>query len=132
MSWQQKFDNGQAPKVVTLDRAMGGLPAGSRLLISSPSEVESYLREIPAGSVRTTKALRDDLARRHAADGTCALTTGIFLRIVSELNLEQRAQGTSVSEMAPFWRVIDPKSPLAKKLSCGPEFIAQMRQLEAG
>lgn len=31
----------------------------------------------------------------------------------------------------PFWRVVDHKSNLAKKLACGSKFIRDMRALEA-
>jgi hypothetical protein len=34
-------------------------------------------------------------------------------------------------EPTPFWRVIAPDSPLARKLSCGPDFIRYRRALEA-
>jgi hypothetical protein len=35
------------------------------------------------------------------------------------------------AQITPFWRVIEPKSALAKKLTCGPEFIEEMRAAEA-
>ncbi|MFM1807658.1 MAG: hypothetical protein RLZZ242_383, partial [Bacteroidota bacterium] len=58
----------------------------------------------------------------------CPMTTSIFLRIVAEYNLEKMARNES--EVAPFWRAIDPKSDLAKKLSCGPAFISSKKEEE--
>ena len=42
--------------------------------------------------------------------------------------LEKRS---SEKKPTPFWRVVDPKSNLAKKLGCGSKFIRDMRALEA-
>lgn len=52
-------------------------------------------------------------------------TTGIFLRIVAEANFEKGQNGASLESIAPFWRVIDPKSALAEKLSFGKEFLEE-------
>ncbi|MBM3347843.1 MAG: hypothetical protein FJY55_15320 [Betaproteobacteria bacterium] len=72
--------------------------------------------------------LRAALAKTYAADGACPLTTGIFCRIAAEHAYEQFQMGAK--RVAPFWRVIDPASPLARKLSCGPAFIRKQRQVE--
>lgn len=72
------------------------------------------------------------MATRHAADATCPASTGIFLRIVAERACEQMADGRGPSEVTPFWRVIEPGSALAAKLSCGTEFVATQREIEAG
>ena len=58
-----------------------------------------------------------------------AITTGIFLRMAAEYALQEMSQGKD--EVMPFWRVVDPKSPLAKKLPCGPEFIVSQRAAES-
>ena len=36
----------------------------------------------------------------------------------------------SKTSITPFWRVVNPRSDLAKKLACGPAFIQKMRTLE--
>lgn len=87
------------------------------------------VRNIAPGNTRKPEEVRADLAVRHGADATCPLTTGIFLRIIAEVALEDLAAGATLESVTPFWRVVDPKSPLAKKLSCGPEFI-QIRRTE--
>lgn len=109
---------------------MLGVPAGAKLLISTPTEIDAYVRAIPSGETRDVHALRADLAKRHKADTTCPMTTGIFARIMAETALEQIAAGAKETDVAPFWRLIDPKSPLAAKLTCGPDYIVHRRALE--
>ena len=74
------------------------------------------------------KTMRKDIALAHNADVTCPVTTGIFLRIVAEFAYEQLKEGKT--NITPFWRVVNPRSDLAKKLACGPTFIQEMRALE--
>lgn len=61
---------------------------------------------------------------------SCPITSGIFLRIVSELAYQQYQNGTPLKQITPFWRMIDKKGPLAKKLSFGYEFIEEMQKKE--
>ncbi len=130
LTWQQKYEMGSGPHVDVLDKDFSDLKRGMRMLISCPAEIEAYMRAIPRGQFRSVFQARADLARGHKADGTCPLTTGIFLRIVAEVALDQLKEGKSRDEIAPFWRMIEPRSPLAEKLSCGPEFVAEMSEAE--
>jgi hypothetical protein len=98
------------------------------MLIATPLIVKSYVEEIPSGTYRTIPQMRQELAERHGADMTCPLTAGIFTRIVSEAALDELHSGAS--DITPFWRVVDPKSPLAKKISCGPQYISERRDGE--
>jgi hypothetical protein len=130
-SWKEKFDTAKAPHVDVLKSTFAGLPAGARLLIPSPKLVADYVSSIPRAEARTIAQMRDAFTRSHGVDGTCPITTSMFLRIAAEAALEERqAKDTPVYAMLPFWRVIDRKSPLLAKLSCGPEFIEQMRTAE--
>lgn len=126
---QEKFDARKDVEIVILEKPMSGMPAGSKLLISTPAEIDTWVIAVPVGETRSVAQLREELAKKHGADGTCALTTGIFLRIVAERALEQLAAGDV--EIAPFWRVVEPRSPLAKKLPNGPEFIQSRRSAES-
>ena len=117
--------------MVTLDKDFAGVPAGSRLLISCPVELESYLRQhVPSGSTKEIQQVRRELAALHGADATCPVSTAIFLRIVAEAAWDELESGRSVAEVAPFWRVVDPRSPLAKKLRAGSQWIEQQRLAE--
>jgi hypothetical protein len=74
--------------------------------------------------------MREDFAMAHKADATCPMTASIFARIAAEAALEEMEDGKPVDKITPFWRLIDAKSPIAKKLSCGTAFVVKMRQKE--
>jgi len=74
--------------------------------------------------------MRLDLAIEHQADNSCPVTTGIFLRIVSEVAFENYQKTKNLTSITPFWRVVDTKMPIAKKLSCGIDFINNQRKKE--
>ena len=71
--------------------------------------------------------LRQRLAERHGADGACPVMTGMNLRIVAELAVEALDAGVPSDDVLPVWKVITPKSALAKKLPGGPVRIANLR-----
>jgi hypothetical protein len=117
--------------MVTLDKDFAGVPAGSRLLISCPLEVEEYLNSrVPLGETREIQQMRRELAAMHGADAACPVSTAIFLRTVAEAAWDDIEAGKPVTAVAPFWRVVDPKSPLAKKLRAGSSWIEQQRAAE--
>jgi hypothetical protein len=118
-TWKQKLAARPAHTVI-LDKGFAGVPAGARLLISCPMDVAMYLRtRIPLGETREIQQLRRELAAEHGADATCPVSTSFFLRIVAEAAWDEIEAGAPATEVAPFWRVIDPKSALANKLSAG-------------
>ncbi|MBL9065698.1 MAG: hypothetical protein JNN10_05345 [Sphingopyxis sp.] len=130
-SFIDKHDNHKHPaQVETLAKPMWGLKRGQTIAIATPKDVSAFFKRVRAGKTRTMDDLRASLAKKYAADAACPLTTGIFARISAEAALEHMQAGAKPSEVAPFWRVIEPTSPLAKKLSCGPDFIREMRLLE--
>ena len=97
--------------------------------IATPKIIDEYINHVPKSYVTDVKTMRKDLAFTYQADVTCPVTTGIFLRVVSEASFEKIILGEK--NPTPFWRVVDPKSNLAKKLACGSKFIRDMRALEA-
>ena len=126
-SWTEKLQSDRAFEITIIDRPMPGWPAGTTMLIATPRIIDAYLREIREGSSVTTTRLRDDLVKEYGSQTTCALTSGIFLRIASEAALEAIAAGAPKKSVAPFWRMMERKAPLAKKLSCGPDEAARLR-----
>lgn len=130
-TWAAK-KQARPPHTVTLDKDFAGVPAGSRLLISCPLELEDYLRRrVPPGTTKAVQQVRRELAELHGADATCPVSTAIFLRVVAEAAWDEIEAGRPVTEVAPFWRVVEPGSPLAKKLRAGSAWIGQQRQAEA-
>ncbi|MBY0424094.1 MAG: hypothetical protein K2Q22_00525 [Cytophagales bacterium] len=130
-TWLDKLNEHKEPQIKRIDMDFADIPAGSQMLIATPHLLDQYIRQIGPGKQIDNKTIRKDLALEHRADYTCPVTTGIFLRIVAEANYELLMQGKGLEEITPFWRVIDPKSPLAKKLSFGPEFIKEQLEKES-
>lgn len=129
-SWAQKMVTKPA-HVVTLEKDFAGVPAGSRLLISCPQDMAAYLRRhVKPGGTQEVSQMRQALAAMHGADATCPVSTAIFLRTVAEAAWDEMAAGQPATAVAPFWRVVDPKSPLAKKLRAGSAWIEQQRAAE--
>ncbi len=130
-SWADKLNKHDKPASVTvLKKPFAGFPPGASLLISTPLEVKTYIDSIPKGETRTVRELRETLAGGYEADGACPLTTGIFCRIVAEEALEAYAAGLPLEAVTPFWRIVQPDSRLAGKISCGPGFINERRAEE--
>ena len=125
-SWDEKYRGAKPPHVTVLQKPFAGVGAGARLFIASPPLLDARIRAIAPGRTLDPVALRAELARENGAAATCPTSTAIFLRIVAERALERLA-----ADPTPFWRVIAPDSPLARKLSCGPDFIRHHRALEA-
>ena len=122
----QKRDTTGPAKVEVLTEAKGNNYPPGKMLVSTPLELEAYIRRIPEGRVLTIGALRDVLAKDHRADYTCPITTGIFLRIIGEAAEEERAAGKG--NLAPYWRVVRDNGELVDKLPGGVE--AQAKRLE--
>ncbi|MBB5035697.1 hypothetical protein [Prosthecobacter vanneervenii] len=129
-SWTEKFAHPPKPSVSQLGKPYAGHGEGEKMLIPTPAVVAAYVAEIPPGESRTMPQMREDLAAAHRADFTCPLTAGIFLRIASELAWEQHQNGAPLSKITPFWRVVNLKSPMAKKLACGTDFLLKQRKRE--
>ena len=99
------------------------------MFISTPKIIDDYIKHIPFGKSTELSTMRNDLAIDYQADKTCPVTTGIFLRIVSEASYEELKLGKGIDEVTPFWRVVNPKSKLANKLECGVEFIISKERM---
>ncbi len=130
-SWSNKVnDVTKIHQVKKLEKDFADMPANSIMLIATPKIINDYVRQIPKGESVSLQTMRKDLAIEYKAEYTCPVTSGIFLRIVSEAAHEQLEQGKPLAMVAPFWRVVDGKSALIKKLSFGAEFVLQQRQKE--
>lgn len=124
-TWIEKLEEEKVPQIKRLEKDFADMPAGSMMLIATPKIIEDYVRTIGPGQRIPLKTMRNDLALEHSVEYTCPVTTGIFLRIVAEAHYEKWQQGSPLESIAPFWRVIDPKSALAGKLSFGKAFLEE-------
>ena len=100
------------------------------MLIANTKIFDDFINKIPSGDFVEIKKIRSTLAKQFDCDVTCPLTTGIFIRIVSEAAYEEYKTGKSLEHITPFWRMVNPNSKLAGKLACGIDFIAKRQTQE--
>jgi len=117
-------------KVEITQKKFADVPEGAKMLIATPEIVNNYIRHIPEGTFTSLQQMRKDLAVAYNAEYCCPITSGIFVRIVSEAAWEDKQTGKSIDEITPFWRMLDPKSPAAKKLSFGIDFLVGQQRKE--
>ena len=128
-TWAEKM-KAKPPHHVILEKDFAGIPKGSKLHISSPEEIAAELKTIPLGSIMSIQAFRRRLAEKNKCDATCPVSTSIFLRIVAEYTWEEFNSSSSIQSLAPFWRVVESSSPMAKKLNFDSAWIDLQRELE--
>lgn len=129
-TWLEKFNSDKPHVVKVIDKKFADMPAGTTMFIATPKIIDEYVNHIPKGVSVDIPTLRKDLAAEYDAEKTCPVTTSIFLRIASEVACEKYQNGTNLENITPFWRVVTPKMPLAKKLTCGVKFIEELRTEE--
>lgn len=129
-SWSEKM-NAKPPHYVVLEKDFAGVKKGSKLYISCPLDIASALTRIPKGKTMAVQEFRRTLAKANHCDATCPVSTALFLRIVAEYAWERMQAGADIETVPPFWRVIEPDSTIAKKLSLDQSWIALQRSIEA-
>ncbi|HFB2048793.1 MAG TPA: hypothetical protein TECP_01158 [Hyphomicrobiaceae bacterium MAG_BT-2024] len=127
-TWIEKRDCGKSPYVKILDKKFAGIPQGCKMLVSSPQEIDSLVRRIPEGDTISPAKIRETLAKKHKADATCPVSTGIFLRIVCEAALEEKRQGKTLKEITPFWQIDLEGTSTAEKLNISRDEMLSLRQ----
>jgi hypothetical protein len=128
-TWAEKM-KAKLPHHVILDKDFAGIPKGSKLHISCPVEVAEELKSITPGSIISIQAFRRRLAEKNNCDASCPVSTSIFLRIVAEHTWEEFSRTGSTKDLAPFWRVVESSSPMAKKLNFDSAWIDLQQELE--
>ncbi|MFY0603221.1 MAG: hypothetical protein JXQ93_04680 [Flavobacteriaceae bacterium] len=126
-TWLEKFNSNKPHIVKVIDKRFADMPAGTNMFIATPKIVDAYVNHIPRGVEVDIVTMRKDLAAEYDAEKTCPVTASIFLRVASEVAFEEYQKGVSLDKITPFWRVITPKMPIAKKLTCGLDFIKEQR-----
>lgn len=130
-TWREKLNALKKPVRKPVPSDMAGMKKGEIMLIPTPQIIQEFVKAIPQGTALTTLEMRKTLAQNHDAEVTCPITTGIYLRIVTEAAFEDHDEGLPLEASTPVWRVLDEKVPLLKKLSAKQRgAIAQMRATE--
>lgn len=110
-TWAEKLaDSKGLPVVQPITGKMTTRWGAGTMAIPSPMEIDTLMRQVPAGRVVTIQELRAAVARRHGATIACPITTGIFAWIAAHAAVE-------TSGPTPWWRTlktggeINPKYP---------------------
>ncbi len=125
-SWQQRFDSARPTYTRVNEKRFADLNPGTSVLIPSPQDIEREINEVDLGASIDLSELRVRLAKRHGADGSCPVMTGMNLRIVAELSFEALDSGAATDEVTPVWRAVSPTSNLAKKLPGGSDRLTAL------
>jgi alkylated DNA nucleotide flippase Atl1 len=113
------MENSSLPKLVPVMPRMQARFGSGEMLVPSPREVEACIRAVPEGEITTVTRIRDVLARKHAVQVACPLTTGIFVRIAAEAAEEDERDGRPA--ITPYWRVVKDDGSLYDKFPGGVE-----------
>lgn len=127
---KQQLEQKKEPKIKVLEADFAGMKKGQKMFVATPQIVNDYIRAIPFGETREVLVARNDLAKRNKCDTTCPVSLAIFIRIVAQAAIEEMEAGKSSSEITPFWRLVDPESKVAKKLTIDSDWIAHQRDAE--
>ncbi|WP_027141879.1 hypothetical protein [Mesorhizobium sp. WSM3626] len=126
-NWNDRLDT---PGISGVKPTVGDVVEGQPILVPTARQVNDFIRSIPEGFEMDVRALRTALAIEHGAEVTCPVTIGYHLRTVAEAAKEDFERGMTLRDIAPFWRVLDAKTPTTRKLSFGAEFVATQRKCE--
>lgn len=130
-SWREKLENPPKglPKVVSGPPGWEKRFGGRRVLVATPLLVDGLIQKVEEGKLVTVGQIRKRLAKDFEADSTCPLTTGIFVRIVSEVAEEDLSMGKE--QITPYWRVVRDDGSLNEKFPGGVEAqAAHLREEE--
>lgn len=119
------------PEIHILDKAKCGLLAGQKMLIPTLTDIEEALVKLTPGAVTSGVAFRALVAEPFGADGCCTFATNKALRVITEAACARLSNGESPVDVLPFWRVIDSKSTIAKRLQLDAERLDALRLLDA-
>ena len=129
--WTERLSANPEPVIRPMPVARIGLSKGDLVLLPSARIVDDFIRAIPKGKAVGILELRNRLARRYKADGTCPVYLGYHLRTVAEAACEARERGAPLRTITPVWRVLDVDTPTLKKLSAkNAALIAERRSRE--
>ena len=126
----ERLNADKKPKIVILPSDFAGIKKGQKMFVASPKIVDEYIKRIPKGETFSIIRMRNELASRRKCDAMCPVSTTIFVRIAAQAALERLEAGADLADVSPFWRIVEPESKLAKKLSVDSQWIADRRAVE--
>jgi hypothetical protein len=103
--------------------AVRGEMVPQAMLMPSQQLLEDTLRDLPAGVAADLGALRSRMTALAGAEACCPVTTQRGLLAIAEDQVTRYAEGAPRGDLVPFWRVIDPGRPLARRVAGGADFV---------
>ncbi len=103
---------------------------GGAMVVSSPAEVDQYLRRILPGEVATLDQLRAAIARHHQVAVACPVSTAIFANMAARAAEERRAMGEDPASLTPWWRLLKKGGFLNEKAPGGGALQAELLAAE--
>jgi alkylated DNA nucleotide flippase Atl1 len=103
---------------------------GGAMVVSSPAEVDAFLRRIAPGEVATLHLLRAAIARHHGVAVACPVSTAIFANMAARAAEERRAMGEDLAGLAPWWRLLKKGGFLNDKAPGGGALQAELLAAE--
>ncbi|MER9135350.1 MULTISPECIES: hypothetical protein [unclassified Mesorhizobium] len=106
-SWNDRLNTPGINIVKPRPRTMPDVIEGQPMLMPTVQQVDDFIRSIPEGVEMDVRPLRTALAIEHGAEVTCPVTIGYHLRTIADAANEDLERGMALSDIAPFWRVLD-------------------------
>jgi len=97
------------------------------MLYPSQALLAAAIAELPPRGCSLVE-LRRTMAARYGAAVTCPVTTQKMLRDIAASAVNAWKSGNH--DVTPFWRVVNPKTPTARLMAGGAEFIRARRAEE--
>lgn len=116
-SWRDKLEKEDHSKIVLVPPRMQKSLGSGTMLIPKPLDVDALIRKTKKGQLITQAEIRSKLAHDNRVDTACPITTGIFVRIVSEAAEEDSRNGKT--RITPYWRVVTSDGRLNEKFPGG-------------
>lgn len=117
----------ELPFIANRLHAVKGERVPQLMLYPSQALLAAAIAELPRRGC-TLVELRRTMAARYGAAATCPVTTQRLLRDIAASAVNAWKAGDHA--VTPFWRVVDPKTPTARLMAGGAEFIRARRSEE--
>ena len=128
-SWREKLaDDKGCPKICAVTGKLTRRWGTGKFVIPAPREVDALMKQVPRGCVVTINELRAALAKKHATDFACPITTGIFSWIAAHAAAEAEAEGKK--RVTPYWRTLKTGGEVNPKYPGGVGAIARRLRAE--
>ena len=128
-TWREKLaDSKGLPKVGPVSASMSKRWGGGTMVIPAPVEVDALMKQVSRGRLITVNELREALAKKHGADFTCPMTTGIFAWIAAHAAEEAAADG--IKRITPYWRTLKTGGELNPKYPGGVQSLKKLLRAE--